>query len=227
MHCAEWRAFFPCWLPSYLRDDCALERVSSGAQPSLQTIYINRPSGASASLTCQPFRNSLISIIVTTYALHFAQSDLKRSGEHVRLAQRSIANRRVSGDPDAGDPSGGITQHKAGRDKDQIAAQPDQNVDYSARLWDDPLAQLSTFQIASQGQLDAARKSLSQTIDGAELGARLLVLQAIRPQLLASIFLQPTWMRFSSQTVGARYHQVAGELWSDCSSALQDQHLRK
>jgi hypothetical protein len=112
-------------------------------------------------------------------------------------------------------------------DKNQIAAQPDQNVDYSARLWDDPLAQLSTFQIASQGQLDAARKSLSQTIDGAELGARLLVLQAIRPQLLASIFFTTDLDALFLETVGARYHQVAGELWSDCSSALQDQHLRK
>jgi hypothetical protein len=35
-------------------------------------------------------------------------------------------------------------------DKTQIAAQLDQNGDYFARLWDDPLAQLSTFQVASQ-----------------------------------------------------------------------------
>jgi hypothetical protein len=34
-------------------------------------------------------------------------------------------------------------------DKKQIAAELDQNGDYFARLWDDPLAQLSTFQIAS------------------------------------------------------------------------------
>jgi hypothetical protein len=46
-------------------------------------------------------------------------------------------------------------------DKKQIAAQLDQNGDYFARLWDDPLAQLSTFQIASQEQSDAAQKALS------------------------------------------------------------------
>jgi hypothetical protein len=46
-------------------------------------------------------------------------------------------------------------------DKKQIAAQLDQNGDYFARLWDDPLAQLSTFQIASQEHSDAPRKALS------------------------------------------------------------------
>jgi hypothetical protein len=46
-------------------------------------------------------------------------------------------------------------------DKKQIAAQLDQNGDFSARLWDDPLAKLSTFEIASQEQSGAARKALS------------------------------------------------------------------
>ena len=45
-------------------------------------------------------------------------------------------------------------------DKTQIAAQLDQNGDYFARLWDDPLAQMSTFKTASQEQSDAARKAL-------------------------------------------------------------------
>src|SRR6476646_7932341 len=45
--------------------------------------------------------------------------------------------------------------------KTQIAAQLDQNGDYFARLWDDPLAQMSTLKIASQEQSDAARKALS------------------------------------------------------------------
>jgi len=44
-------------------------------------------------------------------------------------------------------------------DKKQIAAELDQNRDYFARLWDDPLAQLSTFQIASQEKSDAVRFS--------------------------------------------------------------------
>src|ERR1043166_9624413 len=46
-------------------------------------------------------------------------------------------------------------------DKTQIAAQLDQNGDYFARLWDDPLAQMSTFKIASQEQSDLSRKALS------------------------------------------------------------------
>src|SRR5262249_31449999 len=33
--------------------------------------------------------------------------------------------------------------------------------DYFARLWDDPLAQMPTFEIVSKGQLDAARKAPS------------------------------------------------------------------
>ncbi len=46
-------------------------------------------------------------------------------------------------------------------DKKQIAAQLDQNGDYSARLWDDPLAQLSTFEIVSAKQSDTGRKPAS------------------------------------------------------------------
>jgi hypothetical protein len=57
-------------------------------------------------------------------------------------------------------------------DKKQIAAQLDQNGDYFARLWDDPLAQLSTFQIASQEQSDAARNAVRQDQKGSQTPAQ-------------------------------------------------------